>query len=64
MPWPIGTFPIVVPDHWSGYDGTMPPLSPGKSSPVGLPKPKRPIHFISSGAPSFSAIVIAPTFDE
>ena len=63
MPWPIGTLPIVEPDHWSS-GSTSPALSPGKSIPVGWPKPKRSIHFASRAAPSFSASVIAPTFDE
>ena len=43
MPWPIGTLPIVEPDHLSG-GSTMPGLSPGKSMPVARPKPKREIH--------------------
>src|SRR5919205_2859140 len=41
IPWPIGTFPIVEPDQ---YEGRIPALSPGKSTPVGRPKPKRAIH--------------------
>ena len=62
MPCPIGTLPIVEPDQ---YDGSSPELSPGKSIPVGLPKPKREIHSCSRFCPSsFVAIVIAPTFDE
>ena len=32
--------------------------------PVGRPKPKRSIQPASSPAPSFSAIVIVPTFDD
>src|SRR5919206_2714801 len=44
MPWPIGTLPIVEPDHLSG-GSTIPGLSPGKSIPVTRPKPKRVIHF-------------------
>ena len=61
MPWPIGTFPIVDPDQ---YEGRMPALSPGKSTPVRRPKPKRPIHRSSLSFLSISASVIAPTFDE
>ena len=63
MPWPIGTFPIVEPDHWSG-GSTKPALSPGKPTPVARPKPKRLIQRDSRSLPSFSASVIAPTFDE
>ena len=63
MPWPMGTVPIVEPDHLP-YGSTMPGLSPGSSEPVVLPKPKRSIHEASSEPPSFSAIVIVPTFDD
>ena len=42
-PWPIGTFPIVEPDHSSGCR-TKPGLSPGKAMPVVEPKPKRRIQ--------------------
>ena len=63
MPWPIGTLPIVEPDHWSA-GRAIPWLSPGKSIPVGRPKPKRPIHDISRSLPSSRASVIAPTFED
>src|SRR5215471_822181 len=63
MPCPIGTLPIVDPDHWSA-GSTIPWLSPGESIPVRRPKPKRPIHDIRRFLPSSSANVIAPTFDE
>ena len=43
MPWPIGMLPIVEPDH-SFSGSTIPGLSPGKSMPVGRPKPNREIH--------------------
>ena len=43
MPWPIGTFPIVEPDHLSG-GSTKPALSPGNPTPVARPKPKRAIQ--------------------
>ena len=62
-PCPIGTFPIVEPDHWAA-GSTAPGLSPGKSIPVGLPKPKRSIHSESRCLPSISASVIAPMFEE
>ena len=42
----------------------MPGLSPGKSIPVGLPKPNRVIHFASRSGRASRAIVTAPTFDE
>ncbi len=42
----------------------MPLLSPGKSTPVLLPNPKRSIQRASRSRPSASASVIAPTFDE
>src|SRR5438105_7359684 len=62
MPCPIGTLPIVEPDQ---YGGRSPALSPGKSMPVGRPKPKRWIQSFRRDSPSFvRAIVTAPTFDE
>ena len=42
-PWPIGTLPIVEPDHSSGRS-TKPWLSPGNAMPVVEPKPKRRIQ--------------------
>ena len=48
-PCPIGTLPIVEPDQ---YDGSRPGLSPGKSMPVGSPKPNRFIHFLRRVSPS------------
>ena len=63
MPWPIGTFPIVEPDHLS-TGRTIPALSPGKSMPVAsrsrIGRSMRPSRF----RPSNSASVIAPTFDD
>ena len=64
IPWPIGTLPIVDPDHRS-YGSTMPGLSPGRSEALVFPNPKREIQRASSGPPSRSfAIVIVPTFDD
>ncbi len=63
MPWPIGTLPIVDPDHLSG-GRTIPGLSPGKSMPVVRPKPKREIQEDKRVRPSVSASSIAPMFDE
>jgi hypothetical protein len=60
MPWPIGTLPIVEPDHC----GMIPGDSPGKSIPVGWPSPKRSSHRWSPASPSFCASVTVPTFDE
>ena len=59
----MGTLPIVEPDQ--SFSGTtIPGLSPGKSIPVDRPKPNREIHCASRCCLSFSASVIAPTFDE
>jgi hypothetical protein len=55
--------PIVEPDQRSS-GSTRPGLSPGKSTPVLDPNPKRSIHAASSPAPSSCAIVIVPTFDD
>ena len=63
MPWPIGTVPIVDPDHWSS-GSAKPGDSPGKSMPVLFPKPKRSTHDASRPSPSRCAIVIVPMFDE
>ena len=63
MPCPIGTLPIVEPDQRSG-GSTIPPDSPGKSTPVGLPKPKRPIQDATRSLPSSCASVIVPMFDD
>ena len=63
MPWPIGTLPIVDPDHFS--DGsTIPGLSPGKSIPVAWPNPKRLTQRWIPSRPSSCASVTVPTFDE
>ena len=35
IPWPIGTLPIVEPDHCASGRNDTRPLSPGKSTPVG-----------------------------
>ena len=56
-------FPIVEPDQSAGRS-TEPALSPGKPTLVTLPNPKRRIHEYSRSLPSFSASVIAPTFDD
>ena len=63
MPCPIGTVPIVEPDHWSSGSAN-PADSPGKSMPVFAPNPKRSIHDASRPAPRRSAIVIVPMFEE
>ena len=42
----------------------MPPSSPGRSTPVGLPKPNRRTHLSKCFAPSFSPIITEPTFDD
>ena len=63
MPCPIGTVPIVDPDH-SSTGRAKPADSPGKSMPVRLPKPKRSTHEASRPAPRRSAIVIVPMFDD
>ena len=63
IPWPIGTLPIVEPDHFS-TGRTIPRVSPGKSMPVLRPKPKRSIQRASRFWPSICATVIVPTFDE
>ena len=63
MPWPIGTLPIVEPDHFAG-GRTMPGLSPGKSTPVTRPKPKREIHDDRRVFPSSSASLMAPMLEE
>ncbi len=61
MPWPIGTLPIVEPDQ---YVGSSPCASPGASTPVRLPKPKRPIQPSTRSRPSICASVIVPTFED
>ncbi len=63
MPCPMGTVPIVDPDHWS-TGSAKPADSPGKSIPVLFPKPKRSIHDASLPSPSRWAIVIVPMFEE
>jgi hypothetical protein len=63
MPCPIGTLPIVEPDHLSG-GSTMPGLSPGKSIPVTRPNPKREIQEERRVRPSICASSIAPMLDE
>src|SRR5260221_7377600 len=55
--------PSVDPYQWSTL-GTSPELSPGKSIPVRLPKPKRAIQLERLFLPSSRDSVIAPTFDE
>ena len=63
IPCPIGTLPIVEPDHWSS-GSTKPGLSPGKSMPVVLAEAEAVDPLASRSPPSFSASVIAPTLDE
>ena len=63
MPWPIGTVPMVDPDHWSSGSAN-PDDSPGKSMPVLFPNPKRSIHDASRPSPRRCAIVIVPMFEE
>ena len=63
MPCPIGIVPTAEPYHLSS-GATMPALSPGKSMPVVLPKPKLEIQCASRFSPSSSEIVIAPMLDE
>ena len=49
---------MVEPDQ-SAFGSRIPGLSPGKSMPVTLPKPKRSIQDDSRSLPSFSASVMA-----
>ena len=49
MPCPMGTVPIVEPDHLSSGSAN-PADSPGKSMPVFAPNPKRSIHDASRPA--------------
>ena len=63
IPCPMGTVPIVEPDHWES-GSTMPELSPGKSTFVFWPKPKRWIQPDRRSEPTFSASVTAPTLEE
>ncbi len=65
MPWPMGRLPIVEPDQCSGGT-TMPGDSPGKSMPVGLPKPKRAIQpdMPTCVLATFCASVTVPMFDD
>ena len=42
----------------------MPPSSPGRSTPVGRPKPKRRTHLSKRLAPSLRPIITEPTFDD
>jgi hypothetical protein len=63
IPCPMGTVPIVDPDHWSSGRAN-PEDSPGKSMPVGFPNPKRSIQEARRPAPRRCAIVIVPIFDE
>src|SRR6478736_1812774 len=64
MPWPIGRLPMVAPEYLSS-GRTWPICSPGRSTPVALPKPNRWIH-LSNGLepPRAPAIFTAPMFDE
>ena len=42
----------------------MPDSSPGRSTPVGVPKPKRRTHWSKRLAPSRRPISAAPTFED
>ena len=63
IPWPIGTLPIVEPDHRS-RGSTIPRLSPGKSIPVFSPNPNREIQAASRFEPRSCASMTVPMFDE
>ena len=63
MPWPMGTLPIVEPDHSSGRR-VIPRDSPGKSIPVLRPNPNRSIHSVSPARCNCSASVTTPTLDD
>ena len=63
MPWPIGRLPIEAPEYLAS-GSTMPLSSPGRSVPVGLPKPKRRTHWSNFLAPSRRPIVTAPTLED
>jgi hypothetical protein len=60
MPWPIGRLPIEEPEYCS-RSSTMPRSSPGMSTPVGRPKPKRRTQRSNAAPPSRCPIMIAPT---
>jgi hypothetical protein len=51
---------MLVTHHWS-LGSTIPSASPGKSMPVGRPKPKRPRYRARRSRPSRSATLIMPT---
>lgn len=63
MPWPIGMFAIETPDH-SSSGRISPGDSPGKSMPVGRPKPKRSIQLCTRASPNFCAMRVVPTLLE
>src|SRR5665648_1148024 len=60
MPCPIGMLAIEVPDQLLA-GGTKPATSPGKSTPVGLAKPKASIHLSRRSLPILMPIFTAPT---
>jgi hypothetical protein len=59
-PWPIGRLPIDEPEYRL-TGSTIPRSSPGRSTPVGEPKPKRRTQWSNRRLPSLRPIVIAPT---
>ena len=54
---------MVAPEYCSS-GSTMPCSSPGRSTPVGLPKPQRWIQASNGFVPTLRAISTAPMFDE
>ena len=58
-PWPNGRLYIEVPEYFEG--GRMiPPSSPGRSTPVGDPKPNRCTQSLNCVGPSRAPISSAP----
>ena len=62
-PWPIGRLPSDEPEYWFGCS-TMPGDSPGRSTPVGFPKPNARTHLSKRIGPSRWPIFTAPTFED
>jgi hypothetical protein len=60
MPCPIGRLPIDEPEYCEGLR-TRPRSSPGRSTFVGEPKPKRRTQRSKRRAPIFRPTLIAPT---
>ncbi len=63
MPCPMGRLPIEDPEYLSS-GRTRPDSSPGRSTPVGLPNPKRRTQASKGALPSRWPIVTAPTFED